>query len=362
MNSATPQAQSEATPNQNSEVQKTPSNASNNLSDEIKKLEKLKQDTFESTKEFSDRREGTIKELENKIKFFAQNASIEYSAGTAEMKSYDADREKMKLMLTWNNDLKSIFSEIKNLEIVSLNISRDKAKKLFQNQKAHYFHISLTYLNNKLTIFKMSIYDKYEMFKPETRKKVAVSTKKYETYKSQPLDSNVMPKQKTNNTQVVSFNESGIHVQISYPNTIKVGQKFIIHTKMTNSYSKAKQGGLTLSFPDMGSMSGNILYNNFTTIKGYGYPDKIYNKRARKAMPANYFMVEGWQSKKWLYGRTKKFSIEFIAPRKVSELRVNARAVLWVRNKHDIREIPHNGLTYDQQGFAVKQFSIHIIN
>ena len=41
---------------------------------------------------------------------------------------------------------------------------------------------------------------------------------------------------------------------------------------------------------------------------------------------------------------------------------VNLRGVLWIKNKHDIKEIPLDSSIKDQQGFAVKQFSIDIIN
>jgi hypothetical protein len=200
------------------------------------------------------------------------------------------------------------------------------------------------------------------MYNPKQKNKATIPYKKIKQDKPKPLQSNITTKPITNKLQLISFNENGIHIKISYPSTIKAGQKFVIKATMTNNYSRAKQGGLTLSFPDLHSMNGNILNNNFTSIKGYEYPNKIYNKQKRRAIPANYFMVEGWQSKTWSYGKTKRFSIEFIAPQNINELHVNARAVLWIRNKYDIREIPKDGFTYDQQGFAVKQFSIHIIN
>ena len=63
---------------------------------------------------------GVIKEIKNNeatavvviLTDGHENASKEYSAGTAQMKSYDADRERMQLSLTWNSDLKTIFPEI----------------------------------------------------------------------------------------------------------------------------------------------------------------------------------------------------------------------------------------------------------
>ena len=159
---------------------------------------------------------------------------------------------------------------------------------------------------------------------------------------------------------MISFNENGIDIHVTYPNFVKAGEKFRITATMTNNNQRAKQGGLTLSFPDIAGLKGSILHNSFSLVKGYGYPDKIYNKQARKALPANYFMVEGWQSKPWSSGSRRSFAVDLVAPYDLSSVRVNLRAVLWIRNKHDIREIPSSSHIYDQQGFAVKQFSIKI--
>ncbi len=160
------QTNSETNSSKPIEVPQTSTDTNHNLINEIKKIEALKQDTFESTGEFNNRRDEAITELQNKIKFFEQKASKEYSAGTAKMKSYDADRERMQLTLNWNDDLKSIFSEIKNLQTVSLNIVRTEAKALFKQQDTHQFHIDIAYRSNKLIISKMTIYGKYNMYKP----------------------------------------------------------------------------------------------------------------------------------------------------------------------------------------------------
>jgi hypothetical protein len=146
-----------------------------NLFEEIKKIKDLKQDTFESTSDFNTRVNSAINVLENEVKFFAQNGKKEYNAGTTTMISYDADRERMKLSLKWNNDLKSIFPEIKNLKTVTLNISKHDAKALFEKQRTHYFHISISYQNKRLIVSKMILNDKYEMYKvqkPTKHKKV----------------------------------------------------------------------------------------------------------------------------------------------------------------------------------------------
>ncbi len=160
--------------------------------------------------------------------------------------------------------------------------------------------------------------------------------------------------------KVISFSENGIDIHLTYPSVVRAGQKFTISAKMTNKYGTAKQGGLTLSFPDMISIPGRSLQNSFSRIDGYSYPQKIWNKQARRARPATYFMVEGWQSKPWRYGQTKYFTVELTAPSNLTELKVNVRGVLWIRNKHDLREIPSSSYIYDQQGFAVKQFTIKI--
>ena len=166
-----------------------------------------------------------------------------------------------------------------------------------------------------------------------------------------------IPKEK-----VISFSENGIDIHVTYPSHVKAGQKFRITAQMTNNNSRAKQGGLTLSFPDIsGGLSGTILRNNFTKIDDFSYPEKIWNQRAGKALRAKYFMVEGWQSNTWGYGQTKTFSVDLFAPSHLSQLTVNLRGILWIRNKHDTRKIPLSSNIYDQQqAYPVKQFSIKI--
>ncbi len=159
--------------------QQPDSNTSYPLIGEIAKIQALKQDTFESTSDFYNRREQTISEFLNKAKFFAQNASKEYSAGTATMKSYDADRERMQLTLNWNDNLKSLFSEIKDLQIVSLSISKDEAKALFEKEKTHFFHIDLSYVNSKLSISEILIYNRYKMY--QLKKKAEYNASAHKT-------------------------------------------------------------------------------------------------------------------------------------------------------------------------------------
>ena len=60
------------------------------------------------------------------------------------------------------------------------------------------------------------------------------------------------------------------------------------------------------------------------------------------------------------YETTNFFSIELTAPDGIDELKVNLRGILWIRNKNNTRKIPLSSYLYDQQGYAVKQFSIKI--
>jgi len=161
-------------------------------------------------------------------------------------------------------------------------------------------------------------------------------------------------------TKSMDFSENGIAIHVTYPSVVRAGERFTITASMTNNYARAKQGGLTLSFPDINALPGRLLHHNFAMTKGYAYPEKIYSQTLRKAIPAKYFMVEGWHDRPWAYGATKSFSVELEAPYRLSELRVNLRGILWIRNKHDTRKIPSYSPIYDQQGFPVKQFSIQI--
>ncbi len=130
----------------------------------IQEIMALKQETFESSREFKTRQDRAISELKDKIQAFARKGSKKYSAGTTTMKSYDADKERMRLSLTWNKDIQSNFPSSIILKNVSLNISREEAKNIFQKQHTHNFHIEVSYSNNKIIISKMKLYDKFELY------------------------------------------------------------------------------------------------------------------------------------------------------------------------------------------------------
>jgi hypothetical protein len=161
--------------------------------------------------------------------------------------------------------------------------------------------------------------------------------------------------------KTVTINDNGVRIEIEYPRVVQAGEMFTLTARMTNRVGRiAKQGGLTLSFPDMMRLSGSIRRGNFNSVQGYSYPDQIFSNVTHSKMMAEYFMVEGWHKHKWRRGSTKYFTVSLRAPQNIAQLHVNARGILWIRNKHDTRPAPGSSLTRDQQGFAVRQFTINI--
>lgn len=176
-----------------------------------------------------------------------------------------------------------------------------------------------------------------------------------------PIDEQIIePKEQIEKEKVISFSENGITMHVTYPSHVRVGQKFTVTAEMTNNNSSAKQGGLTLSFPDMKSIPVRLGNHNFSTFKKYDFPQKIWNETAKKPLTAKYFMLEGWQNQLWRKGRRKSFSVELTPPNGLDELKVNLRGILWIKNSKDTRKIPLSSHIYDQQGYPVKQFSIKI--
>jgi hypothetical protein len=131
---------------------------------------------------------------------------------------------------------------------------------------------------------------------------------------------------------------------------------------MANGKATAKMGGLTLSFPDMISMSGKGLYSNFDKLNGYTPPAKLYSSVTGGNIYSRYFVIEGWNNR-WPYGKAKGFSVRLTAPNGTGQLRVNVRGVLHIgkykRNRKEVI-IPSYSSTRDQQGYFTRQFNITI--
>ncbi len=163
--------------------------------------------------------------------------------------------------------------------------------------------------------------------------------------------------------QTINFEENGISIAVSYPRNVRAGESFLIKAVMVNKHAKARMGGLTLSFPDMISMSGEGLYSNFSSLKGYTPPSKLYSSITGGNIYSKYYVIEGWQDGGWPYGTAKGFSVRLTAPNGIQNLRVNVRGVLHIgKSKRKKREaiIPTYSSTRDQQGYYTKQFNIAI--
>ncbi len=142
---------------------------------DIRKIKNMKQDIFESTKDFKIKRNNQIVELKNKTKFFARTGEKKFSFGSVKMKSYDADRETMQLVVTWHKEVFTLFPELKKVHTVYLNIPRAEAKDLFEEKKRHYFHTEIGYRDEALIVTSMLLYDKYRFYANVKRKPVSRS-------------------------------------------------------------------------------------------------------------------------------------------------------------------------------------------
>jgi len=143
----------------------------------IKKIQSLKKNTFESTDEFAQRRNKKISELNNRVTISAKKGSDDYSAGTMSMKSYDADKERIALALSWNKGLAVLMPEVTKLKTVSIQIPREEAKKLFSENRTHFFHIKVFYSNSELALSEITFYDKYQLYGSAKGKKLMTQNK-----------------------------------------------------------------------------------------------------------------------------------------------------------------------------------------
>ncbi len=151
----------------------------------IKEIQSLKKNTFESTDEFAQRRNKKISELNNRVTISAKKGSDDYSAGTMSMKSYDADKERIALALSWNKDLAVLMPEVTKLKTVSIQIPREEAKKLFSENSTHFFHIKIFYSNSKLALSEITFYNKYQLYgNTESKKLTSQSETKIDDDKS----------------------------------------------------------------------------------------------------------------------------------------------------------------------------------
>ena len=287
----------------------------------IQKIMALKQDTFESSREFNTRQDRAISELKDKIQSFARKGSKKYSAGTATMKNYDADKERMRLSLTWNKDIQSSFPSSKIFKNVSLNISREEAKNIFQKQRTHNFHIEVSFINNKITISKMKLYDKFKLYASTV----------------------YSPKEKTDNSQ-----QSHIPFQ-QYTSTLKYSTAPSIqrNSSCQNYIVTASQLNIRSSPKKDDNIIGILLKHNTVCIFNFWGKWGKFNL--------------GWVSKKHLVPKNR-YSIKKIGI--VYGLDPNADGFLSIRRKPNSREIGklYNGNKVEILSKRGKWYKIRTLN
>ncbi len=103
---------------------KTVTDSSKSIIKGIKEVQNLKKGTFESTDQFTQKRNKKILELNSRVTISAKKGSDDYSAGTASMKGYDADKEQITLALSWNKNLVALLPEVTKLKTVSIQIPK----------------------------------------------------------------------------------------------------------------------------------------------------------------------------------------------------------------------------------------------
>ena len=148
------------------------------LIDDIKTIQCMKKSTFESTVEFRKKRDQAILKLDDRTAFYFKNGSKEYSAGTVQMSHYDPDTQMMSVRFTWDEKLAPLLLG-ENLHMEAcFTLEREEAKRLFSQNKKQFFHIRFIYLNNKLTLSEILLYNKYVLYKSVHVKRSTISYSK----------------------------------------------------------------------------------------------------------------------------------------------------------------------------------------
>ena len=154
----------------------------------------------------------------------------------------------------------------------------------------------------------------------------------------------------------LDINNDNINLTLTYPIHVKRGNNIYITASLKNNGVYESRGGVTLSFPQLTSISGDVISNNFSTdIETYGRSDKIWSKATGGAIYAKYLMVES-NNEKWSQYEKHSFKIALDSPPgNVKKLKIQVRGAL--KN----RVVPGNGIL-DQQGYLSKVITITIVD
>lgn len=125
------------------------------IESEINELKRLKKDTFESSKEFENRKKNEVSKLERRINALIKN---KYPAGILTMDSYNADTEVLEGNIEWKEEFEYLLANIQGIDKVSIQIPRSEAKRLFSKIKDHPIFVTVRWSNNRLYMRKIFLW------------------------------------------------------------------------------------------------------------------------------------------------------------------------------------------------------------
>ncbi len=153
--------------------------------------------------------------------------------------------------------------------------------------------------------------------------------------------------------ETLDISHDNINLVVTYPKNVKKGGQVKITASLENVGSYASRGGITLSFPQLYDISGSVISNTFGGIKKYGTHDKIWNRTAKKALFADYLMIET-NDEKWKKYEHHEFTIALDVPNNIEKFKIQVRGAL--KN----RFVPGSGKR-DQQDYFCKVININVI-
>ncbi|MFQ6039760.1 MAG: hypothetical protein ACE5PV_02795, partial [Candidatus Poribacteria bacterium] len=138
------------------------------------------------------------------------------------------------------------------------------------------------------------------------------------------------------------------------PDTVIVNQQIFIEVTVTNNGGDARDGGISVSFPDNPQVS--IIEADTTKTTVYPVGSRIWSNIAKKTFPSRHLLVEAWQEP-WKANDTHHLKLK-VVPSKAGTLQFFVRATMTVpKGKGQIIATPEVG-PLDQQGFHVQEYTV----
>ena len=153
--------------------------------------------------------------------------------------------------------------------------------------------------------------------------------------------------------EILHLKNDNLTLDLTYSPVIKRGEKVYIKASLYNGGNQVKRGGITLSFPQIYDIGGEVLSNNFGGLKKYGTSDKVYNRDIEKNIYANYLMLES-NDEDWSRREKHSFVVALNVPNGVNQFIIQVRGALRGRI------VPSIG-SKDQQGYHCRVITIDVI-